>query len=407
MWSNRTVVRRRGSVLPMVSLLLVALCGFTALSVEIATIALVKVQCQNAADTSAMAGARTLNGNASQNYSQAQAMVLTAAASNTALGLNSSGKAALVPFASKEVSSTIGTYRYNSSNQMFTPAYTLVAGENYNLVQTTVQRAVKNAFFSVVGGVNAPADTTTVVASSVAAHRPRDVAILLDFSGSMNVESDLWNCETYLGSYNAQSNNPDPIIPTFGHYSDAVDAALVSTSGSPGGSSNITASNMGMPVMANSYFQTSAATLPSVAAFTAAPNSYATTPSGDLPITKSDTANGSNYATNLNDIFGTNYTTSYPTSGIWSPNSFENGYDGYVGYDFFYFGQHRLLQHTAGAERAQRLGQPGVRGLHRRTGLLGQNLLPLATRPSAQQRLATTLLHRREQQSGHRQYGPL
>ena len=38
----------------------------------------------------------------------------------------------------------------------------------------------------------------TVQAESQAAHRPRDVAIVLDYSGSMNNESDLWNCESYL-----------------------------------------------------------------------------------------------------------------------------------------------------------------------------------------------------------------
>ena len=105
---------------------------------------------------------------------------------------------------------------------------------------------MKNTFFSVDGGPNAPAVNPTIVANAVAAHRPRDVAIVLDFSGSMNNESDLWNCEGYLGPLMNLSNNADPVVPSFGHYSSS-SAAIVSTSAYPGGSCNLTQSMDGMP----------------------------------------------------------------------------------------------------------------------------------------------------------------
>jgi hypothetical protein len=57
-----------------------------------------------------------------------------------------------------------------------------------------------------------------VTATAIAAHRPRDTTIVLDFSGSMNNESDLWNCESYQGSYEGTSNNTDPVYPQWGYY---------------------------------------------------------------------------------------------------------------------------------------------------------------------------------------------
>jgi Flp pilus assembly protein TadG len=313
--------RRRGSILPVVALLLVSLCGFTALSVEVATIATVKVQCQNAADSAALAGARTLNGGATSSTSLAQANALTAASANSTLGLNGLGKLAVVPFTSAEVASTCGTYHYSTANQSFAPAYTLATGENYNLVKVSVQRAVKNAFFSVDGGASAPADNPTIVATAVAAHRPRDVVVVLDFSGSMNNESDLWNCESYLGSLQNLSNNSDPVVPAFGHYSSAT-AAIVSSSAYPGGSSNVTQSVYGMPPLVNSYFQTLSSTLPGTAAFTATASSYGTQPMGDVPVFVNNTGSGS-YAQTANAIFGTSNTTSIVKNS--AADAFENG----------------------------------------------------------------------------------
>ena len=67
--------------------------------------------------------------------------------------------------------------------------------DNYNLTQVTVTPGV-SSFFSRIFGLT----SLNVQATATAAYRPRDVAIVLDFSGSMNNETDLWNCESYLGS---------------------------------------------------------------------------------------------------------------------------------------------------------------------------------------------------------------
>src|SRR5262245_43435609 len=59
---------RRGAVLPLVVICLVALIGMLALAIDIGMIAVARSQCQNAADASAMAGARTISGNKDNNY---------------------------------------------------------------------------------------------------------------------------------------------------------------------------------------------------------------------------------------------------------------------------------------------------------------------------------------------------
>jgi hypothetical protein len=334
---------------------------------------MVKVQCQNAADSSAMAGCRVLNGGPSNNLTASQSMAYAAAESNYALGMNTTTNSITkVNFVASEITYTPGTYHYNNTSQTFYPAYTLQSGENYNLVKMTVQRQVRNAFLAADSSTSNPAVTPTIVATSVAAHRPRDVAIVLDFSGSMNNESDLWNCETYLGSFYGLSNNADPIVPTFGHYSSS-SAAIVTTSAYPGNSCNITQSIQGMPAEVNSYFATTATTSPSVPAFTAQPSSYMTAPLGDIPVTKNDTNSGTNFATTANDVFGTNYTTSYPTSSsVFGPVSFEGGYDGYVGYDFLYWASNNSYGTPASPSGRNSSGSPGFSGYTTGPGYWGK-----------------------------------
>jgi len=315
--------------MPVVALLLVALCGFAAISVEIATIATVKLQCQNAADSAALAGARTLDGSTTPKTSQAQSNAMAAAMSNSAPGVTAAGKPAQVPFSSAEVATTCGTYHYSTASQAFSPAYSLQSGESYNLMLVSVQRVAHNSFFSVPAGQSNANVNPTIVAWAVAAHKPRDIAVVLDFSGSMNDESDLWNADSYFGPYYNLSNNADPVVPAFGHYSSA-STALVSTSSSPGGQSNVTQPTQGVPALVDSFFQSSGSVNPGTPAFTAAPNSYGTNPLGDLPLHQY-LNNGYPYGQTLNQALGTNFTTSY-TSGS-NGDYWENGGGAQPGYD--------------------------------------------------------------------------
>ena len=118
-----------------------------------------------------------------------------------------------------------------------------MAPDNYSLTQVTVTQQI-GLTFAVLMGVTG----SNVSATATAAHRPRDVAIVLDYSGSMNNESDLWNNETYLGTANDSPNSNDTIVPAFGHYSDTSGARLINTSGDPRvGKSNVTQAALGIP----------------------------------------------------------------------------------------------------------------------------------------------------------------
>ena len=76
----------------------------------------------------------------------------------------------------------------------FAPVFPPVSPDNYNLTQATVTASVKNQFSRVFG-----LSLSNISTAATAAHRPRDIAIVLDYSGSMNNESDLWNCESVFG----------------------------------------------------------------------------------------------------------------------------------------------------------------------------------------------------------------
>jgi Flp pilus assembly protein TadG len=302
--------RRRGSILVPAILTIVALCGFVAMAVDVGMMASVKVQAQNAADAAAMAGARTLNGSSTPPLALAQTNALAAAAANTALGTNGSGTLSMVPFQPSEVTVVPGTYHYDNPTQAFYPAYTLGNGETYNLEQVTVTRNVHNTFYTVNDAANTSLSNVTITAISVAAHRPRDVTIAFDFSGSMNNESDLWNAESYLGPFLGTTNNADPIVPTFAQYSNAA-AAMVWTGASPGGRSNVTQPVQGMPALVDSYFQTGRSTVTGDA-FSPANNSYASNPNGDTPLFVNNASTGS-YATTVKDILGTNPDAGFDT----------------------------------------------------------------------------------------------
>ena len=68
----------------------------------------------------------------------------------------------------------------------------------------------------------------------------------------MNNESDLWNCEGYLGSFVNTPNNTDSVFPQFGPYSPSFSpgATLQCTSNSPMvGKCNVTQSVLGIPAL--------------------------------------------------------------------------------------------------------------------------------------------------------------
>ncbi len=204
------VVCRRGSILPLTAVSLVALMGLIALGVDLGMIAVARTQCQNAADLAALAGTRLLNGNSpNNNLTAAQNFAISCAEANSVLS---------VPLTSSQITVTTGVYRYSSTSQQFTADFsgTKYAGESWTAMQVQVN-TLQPTYFAQVFGINPIA----VSSMAVAVHRPRDVAIVLDFSTSMQYGSNV-NIRGVNESTNdptAGSMNPDPIYPQFGPWS--------------------------------------------------------------------------------------------------------------------------------------------------------------------------------------------
>ena len=181
--------KRKGTVVPLVVLALVGLFGFTALAIDLGMICVARTQCQNAADAAAVAGCG-LSGDPTTANNAANAVLKTveAATDNTALSK------ALDP---STVTVQVGAYTYDPVAKKF-PTYpfpnlvTVPPGsspgrnstDNWSLIQATVNYRGNYAFARVFGLTNYDISTR-----AVAAHRPRDVAIILDFSGSMRFGS--------------------------------------------------------------------------------------------------------------------------------------------------------------------------------------------------------------------------
>jgi hypothetical protein len=290
---SRTAIcqKRRGSILPLVVISLIALCGFVALAVDVGMIVVARTQAQNAADAAAMAGARTIDGSSSGNTLNATANAQIAGAANKILGRN-------IPVS--EISVRHGAYHYDATSMTFSPQFPPQAPDNYNLTEATVTHGDNTAFARVFNLF-----TFQVAAVATAAHRPRDVGIVLDYSGSMNNESDLWNNETYLGSVNNSSNNKDPIFPQWGHYNPGVSplAQMQCTSSDPRvGFCNVSQPVFGLPALVNDFFQNARGAASGTPAFSAAPASITiTNPGGDKPL---NSKNSSNPAKNWQDITG-------------------------------------------------------------------------------------------------------
>src|SRR5262245_46359154 len=153
--------RRGGSILPLVAVSLIALCGFVALAVDVGMIVVARTQAQTAADAAAMAGARSLDGTPSGNAAQATTNAQNTAAADVILG---------VPTQTSEVAVQHGAYHYDPTAQTFAPQFPPVSPDNYNLTQATVTHTANTAFAGVWNIFS-----FQVSASAIAAHRPRDV----------------------------------------------------------------------------------------------------------------------------------------------------------------------------------------------------------------------------------------
>jgi hypothetical protein len=261
--------------MPLLAMSLVALFGCVALAIDVGRLAVANVQCQNAADLAAIAGVRTLGTGTVANQSAATTNAQNAAITNPILGQT---------LTSAEIAVTHGAYHYNATSKTFAPQFPPSGSDNYGLTQVTITHQVSGTFCRIFG-----VSLSTITATASAAYRPRDVAVVLDYSGSMNNESDIWNCESYLGSMENTPNNADPVFPQFGPYnpSFSANATLQCTSADPRvGMCNATQAVLGIPATANDFYQNNFGAS-GIAAFTPAANTCNAPVSGDNYLTAS------------------------------------------------------------------------------------------------------------------------
>jgi len=293
----------------LVVLATVALFTFVALAIDLGMLAVARTQLQDAADVAAMAGARTLNGDTSadNNYANAAPNARIAATNSSVLSK---------PITSGQVNVQVGRYVYVPGNQRFEGVVPGPSNENWSLVnaEVTSNMTSQMAFAKIFS-----AGPTTMRAKATAVHRPRDVAVVLDYSGSMRYGSTMGL--PFASGSRTSSNNPDTVVPVFGHYSSNA-AAMVATSFTPlYGEGNISAQTSdGRDAVVEDFYSDAGGT----AAFTPAPNNYATAPGGDNYL-KINSNNGLTYAQTVEGITGSTTRN----------NTFETqGYAAYTGQPF-------------------------------------------------------------------------
>ncbi len=200
--------RRRGSVLPLVALTIVVQLSFLALAIDLGMVAISKTQAQQAADLVALTAARSLNGSATGNYNQGEA-------TTNAQNILSYNRVLSNPIQASQLQLTYGSYDYSQSAQAFSANYPPLTGSPTTAVAATVTTISSPAAFSAIFGTQL---LPTLSATAQAVHRPRDIALVMDVSGSMGFGSSL-GFDMY--AMTRTTNNPDTIIPTFGQYSSS------------------------------------------------------------------------------------------------------------------------------------------------------------------------------------------
>ncbi len=309
---------RRATVLPLLAVTLVALISFVALAVDLGMITIAKAQAQNAADLATLTAARTLSGDPTSNYNQSAA---TTNAQNILSFNNILGQA----IQSSQLQISYGTYDYNQNTQTFNTNFPPTSGMPLTAVSATVVSNNPAAAFSTIFGIQFLPNVTSV---STAVHRPRDIALVMDLSTSMRFGTCLRFDFYPLSS--VSSNNPDPVYPTFGHYSPGSGASMQGpNSNQTSGSNNYTISPSNTTAATSSYaltyvnnfYQSAAYAGTLIRAFDSytstdggntwaagsgspvlPPSTYSSMPGGDVPLFAQGST--STYATNVSDVIG-------------------------------------------------------------------------------------------------------
>ena len=188
--------RRRGTILPFLAATITALVGFLALAIDLGMLAMAKSQAQNAADLAVLTAMRTVTGDSGSSSNSYNSGTATTNAQNI-LGYNKILGSAIP---SSQLTLTYGSYDYNQSTQTFSANYPPTTGKAYTAAQATITTTnLPGAFTNLFGVQIFP----NVTATAQAVHRPRDIALVMDLSGSMR-----------LARASASTSTPPRVTPT-------------------------------------------------------------------------------------------------------------------------------------------------------------------------------------------------
>jgi len=181
---------RRGNIIVLSACLLSLVMGFAAFSIDIGYLTLVKGQLQSAVDAATLAAAMELNPNADQ----ADVEVAVKQSASDVAQLNRVG-----PYPGllldENTDIELGRRDWNPSTQSFSISF----GPNatpYNIVRVTGRLGGSDTGSSVNGSLPlffAPAvgqNNVDMNVTSVATFQPRDMMLVLDYSGSMNDDTE-------------------------------------------------------------------------------------------------------------------------------------------------------------------------------------------------------------------------
>lgn len=205
--------RRHGTILPLLAICMIGLFGFIGLAVDLGLLAVSRTQSQNAADTAALSACRILDKKPTSVNSNLPAAVAAGkdrATSNRYMSQN---------FATAQISKIeAGQYLYDPAAELFRVATwtdvtnnqsaTPAAGGSWTAIRVTLALNQPTYFMRIFGVNGMPTG-----AKATAVFKPRDIAFVLDMTGSMGYGSTF--------NINNRSLNPDNMVPTFGHYINA------------------------------------------------------------------------------------------------------------------------------------------------------------------------------------------
>ena len=179
---------RRGAILVLAAVLMIVLLGFVAMTVDSGFIQLTRTQLQCAADAAALSGAMELSGTDDPALVRANA---SREIVQTAAMYRAGDKASVTINPNTDI--TYGKLVWNGASQNYSIQWGLDATP-YNVVKVRAMRTTSSGgdnrlplfFAPAIGTQNAD-----VGAESIATFQPRDIMVVLDFSGSMNDDSCL------------------------------------------------------------------------------------------------------------------------------------------------------------------------------------------------------------------------